>query len=304
MLDPKIKKLLETQLQIPIGKASIDEIRKTFRQMASLAPKEEVGRIEDIKIPGSETEIPARVYYPKFEGPFGILVYYHGGGFVLGDIESYDPLCRAITNACNCLVISVDYRLAPENKFPAAVVDSFDALKWIYINAEKFNGKYGVAIGGDSAGGNLTAVMAILAKKENIRLRYQVLIYPAVSFDLVTKSIYEYGEGYFLDRAHIEWFGQQYLRSIADVLDLRFSPILADLSGLPPALIITAEHDPLRDQGEAYANKLLQSGVEVTSVRFNNVIHGFLSFFPVIGQGKDAIGLIGFSLRKIFYDRY
>nr|3AIN_A Chain A, 303aa long hypothetical esterase [Sulfurisphaera tokodaii]3AIN_B Chain B, 303aa long hypothetical esterase [Sulfurisphaera tokodaii]3AIN_C Chain C, 303aa long hypothetical esterase [Sulfurisphaera tokodaii]3AIN_D Chain D, 303aa long hypothetical esterase [Sulfurisphaera tokodaii] len=303
MIDPKIKKLLESTIQLPIGKASVEEIRSLFKQFSSLTPREEVGKIEDITIPGSETNIKARVYYPKTQGPYGVLVYYHGGGFVLGDIESYDPLCRAITNSCQCVTISVDYRLAPENKFPAAVVDSFDALKWVYNNSEKFNGKYGIAVGGDSAGGNLAAVTAILSKKENIKLKYQVLIYPAVSFDLITKSLYDNGEGFFLTREHIDWFGQQYLRSFADLLDFRFSPILADLNDLPPALIITAEHDPLRDQGEAYANKLLQSGVQVTSVGFNNVIHGFVSFFPFIEQGRDAIGLIGYVLRKVFYGK-
>ncbi len=303
-LDPRLKKLLDSGFSIPIGKAPIEEIRKVFRDLSSQAPRMEVGKIEDIKVPGSEATIPVRLYYPKFSGPYGILVYFHGGGFVIGDIETYDPLCRALTNACNCIVASVDYRLAPEHKFPSAVVDSFDATKWIYENAEKFNGKMGVAIGGDSAGGNLAAVVAILAKRNNINLKYQILIYPAVSLDNVSRSLVEYSEGYFLTRDQIEWFGSQYLRSPADLLDFRFSPIIADLAGLPPALIITAEYDPLRDQGEAYASKLLQSGVKVTSVRFNNVIHGFLSFFSIIDQGMDAIGLIGQTLRKAFYNSF
>ncbi|QGA53633.1 alpha/beta hydrolase fold domain-containing protein [Sulfolobus sp. E5-1-F] len=302
-LDSRIKKLLESGFIIPIGKASVDEVRKIFRQLASAAPKVEVGKVEDIKIPGSETNINARVYFPKANGPYGVLVYFHGGGFVIGDVESYDPLCRAITNACNCVVVSVDYRLAPEYKFPSAVIDAFDATNWVYNNLEKFNGKMGVAVAGDSAGGNLAAVVALLSKGK-INLKYQILIYPAVGFDNVSRSMIEYSDGFFLTREHIEWFGSQYLRSPADLLDFRFSPIIAqDLSGLPPALIITAEYDPLRDQGEAYGNKLLQAGVPVTSVRFNNVIHGFLSFFPLIEQGRDAIGLIGSILRRVFYEK-
>ncbi|MDT7861997.1 MAG: alpha/beta hydrolase [Saccharolobus sp.] len=302
-LDPKVKKLLESGFSIPIGKASVEEVRKIFRDLASSAPKVDVGNVEDIRIPGSETNIRARIYFPKNKGPYGILVYFHGGGFVIGDIESYDPLCRMITNACNCVVASIDYRLAPEHKFPAAIIDSYDATRWIYENSDRFDGKMGVAIGGDSAGGNITAVVALLSKGK-MNLKYQILIYPAVGFDSVSKSMIEYSDGFFLTREHIEWFGSQYLRSPTDVLDPRFSPILSDLSNLPPALIITAEYDPLRDQGEAYANKLLQAGVPVTSVRFNNVIHGFLSFFPLIEQGKDAIGLIGVTLRKVFYNSF
>ncbi|MEM3515994.1 MAG: alpha/beta hydrolase [Saccharolobus sp.] len=301
-LDPRIKKLLESTLVLPIGKMPLDEIRKAFRQLSSYSPKMEVGRIENIKIPGSENNIGARVYFPKNKGPYGILVYFHGGGFVLGDVESYDPVCRAITNACNCVVVSVDYRLAPEHKFPAAVVDAFDATKWVYENADKFEGKMGVAVGGDSAGGNLAAVVAILSKGK-LNLKYQILIYPAVGFDSVSKSMIEFSDGFFLTREHIEWFGSQYLNNPSEVLDIRFSPILAqDLTGLPPALIITAEYDPLRDQGEAYANKLLQAGVPVTSVRFNNVTHGFFSFFIV--QSMDAIGLVGQVLRRTFYNSF
>ena len=301
-IDPTVKKLLESGLALPLGKISVEEVRKLFRQLASSAPKAEVGKIEDIKIPGSETEIKARVYYPKSEGPYGALVYFHGGGFVIGDIESYDPLCRAITNSCNCVVVSVDYRLAPENKFPATVIDAFDSTKWIYQNLERFNGKMGIAVAGDSAGGNLAAVVSILSKENKINLKKQVLIYPAVGFDVVSRSVTEYAEGFFLSRSDIEWFGSQYLRNPADALDYRFSPILyPDLSGLAPALIITAEYDPLRDQGESYANRLLQAGVPVTSVRFNNVIHGFLSFFAAMQQGNDAIGLVGCALRKTFY---
>ncbi len=302
-LDPKVKKLLELIPALTINKISVEESRKMFKQLGPSAPKIDVGKVEDINIPGSETNINARVYFPKIKGPYGVLVYFHGGGFVLGDIETHDPLCREITNACNCVVVSVDYRLAPEHKFPAAVVDAYDATKWVYENLEKFDGKMGVAVGGDSAGGNLAAVVSVLSKGK-INLKYQILAYPVVSIDFATRSLIEYSEGLFLTQNDMEWFGSQYLRSPADLLDIRYSPILyPDLSGLPPALVITGEYDPLRDQGEAYANKLLQAGVTVTSVRFNNVIHGFLSFFPLIEQGKHAIGLIGSVLRSSFYNQ-
>jgi len=170
------------------------------------------------------------------------------------------------------------------------------------LKGEAFGCKMGIVVSGDSAGGNLAAVIAILSKENKINLKKQILIYPAVGFDVVSRSVTEYAEGYFLTRSDIEWFGSQYLRNPSDVLDWHFSPILyPDLSGVAPALIITAEYDPLRDQGEAYANRLLQAGVPVTSVRFNNVIHGFLSFFSMIQQGKDAIDLAGSVLRNTFY---
>lgn len=300
-LDPTVKKLLQQNITLPLGKVSVEEARRMFRQLSSLFPKEEVGRIEDKKIKGSEAEIPVRIYYPRTSPPYGLLVYFHGGGFVLGDIESYDPLCRAITNSCNCVVASVDYRLAPEYKFPAAVIDAFDSTKWLYENAKMFNVSKGVAVAGDSAGGNLAAVVAILSKEGKINLKYQILIYPAVGVDFATRSMIEYSEGYFLTREDIEWFGLQYLKNPNDALDFRFSPILAsDYNGLPPTLIITAEYDPLRDQGEAYAAKLAEAGIPVTSVRFNGVIHGFLSFYPYLKQGRDAINLIGAVLRNVF----
>lgn len=302
-LDPLIKQALDSGFGLPIGKVPIEELRRQFKEIASSAPKERVHKIEDIEIEGSEAKIKARIYHPKKEGEKGMLVYFHGGGFVIGDIESYDPLCRALCNESDCVIASIEYRLAPENKFPSAVVDAIDATKWLFENKNKFGASLGLAVSGDSAGGNLAAVVAILTKGL-IDLKQQILIYPVVSPDFSSKSMIEFSRGYFLEIEHMKWFSQQYFKSPFEILDVRASPILAnDLSNLPPALIITAEYDPLRDQGEAYASKLAQFGVPVTCVRFIGVIHGFISFFHLLKQGRDALGLIGSNLRKVFYGK-
>jgi len=304
-LDPRLKELINSGFYLPVGKVSVEELRKIFRELSKGEKVIEVAKVEDIEIPGTQARIKARVYYPFKKAPFGILIYYHGGGFVIGDIEAYDNVCRALTNASNCVVISIEYRLAPEHKFPAAIIDSFDALKWIYENRDKFKGDLGIAVAGDSAGGNISTVMAILARNNKIDLKQQILIYPTVGIDLTSRSMIEFSKGYFLEYEHILWFASQYFSKPEDVFDFRFSPILIqDFRNLAPALIITAEYDPLRDQGEAYASKLAEAGVQVTCVRFNGVTHGFMSFFYAFEQGRDAIGLIGSSLKRIFYDSF
>ncbi|MFB6490818.1 MAG: alpha/beta hydrolase [Thermoproteus sp. AZ2] len=303
-LDPALRRLLEAMKGAPpITKVPLEEYRRMFRQLASSQPKRPLPKVFDVKIRGSEAEIPARVYVPREGGGLGVLVYAHGGGFVIGDVESYDPFCRELAHACNCVVVSVDYRLAPEHKFPAAVVDFFDAVKWALENAESIGGdRDRVAAGGDSAGGNLTAVVSIMARDQGLRpaLKYQVLINPFLGVDLASYSVREYSLGLMLDRETASFFNRAYLRSPADAFDWRFSPILRDdLGGLPPALVITSEYDPLRDSAETYAAKLAEAGVPTISVRFNGMTHGFYSF--PIPHAKAAIGLIGSVLRQAFY---
>ncbi|WP_069806688.1 alpha/beta hydrolase [Vulcanisaeta thermophila] len=305
-LDPKLRELIEqiTKLTPKLTEQTLETYRKAFKQFfKSVAPTVPVYKTEDVVIEGTEARIPARVYYPSSERNRGVLVYFHGGGFVLGDVETYDPLCRALTNACNCVVVSVDYRLAPEHKFPAAVVDSIDATKWVLRNAEKINGDPNkVAIGGDSAGGNLAAVVAITARNEGWKpgIKYQVLINPFLGVDFSSYSQREYATGYFLEGDQMDFFGRAYLRSPADAFDWRFSPIMVnDLRNLPPALIITSEYDPLRDHAETYAARLKAAGVPTVSVRFNFVTHGFYGF--PINEAQAAIVLIGGVLRLVFY---
>ena len=293
-LYPPLRKFLELSSQFSFN--DVNQMREVYKKLSLLVQKEEVGETRDIVIRGTEADIRARIYTPiVHREKYGILVYFHGGGFVFGDIETYDHLCRSITNSCECKVVSVDYRLAPEHKFPAAVIDATDSLGWVLENMDE---GLGVAVAGDSAGGNLAAVVSHTFKS---KLKYQVLIYPAVGFDQTSRSMTEFSEGYFLTSEMINWFGRLYLSKESDVFDPRFSPILfKDFKNLPPALIITAEYDPLRDQGEAYANKLAENGVETVSIRFNGMIHGFLTI-PDIPHSKSAIRIIGSTLKDAFY---
>ncbi len=296
-LYPETKRFLELLSEIDPEKIGADGFRKTFRAMTNLLPKESIDHTEDIKIPGSEGQVPARVYFPSNPNSGGI-VYFHGGGFVIGDVESYDPFCRSLANSSRCVVISVDYRLAPEHKFPAAITDAFDSTSWTVNNASRFGITKGIALAGDSAGGNLAAVSALICRDKKKDLRAQVLIFPFTSIDFASRSSIEYSESLFLTRKQTRWFAVQYLSKGEDVLNPKFSPILWDnFEGLAPCLLMTAEYDPLRDQGEAYADTLASAGVAVTSLRVRGVTHGFIGL-PEIG--KDTYAMIGGYLQKRF----
>lgn len=219
-LDPAVRRFLEELNKVmppQMTKIPLDEFRKMFRAFFTSQPKRPIYRVFDIMIPGTETKIPARVYVPREGNDFGVLVYLHGGGFVLGDVETYDPLCRELSVACDCVVVSVDYRLAPEHKFPAAVIDAFDSTKWALEHAREINGDpEKVAVGGDSAGGNLAAVVAIMARDQGLKpaLKYQVLINPFIGVDLASYTMREYSTGLFLEREAMAFFNKAYLRSL------------------------------------------------------------------------------------------
>ena len=253
---------------------------------------EEVGRVEDLRIPHSERPIPIRIYTAVAEGPFPCLVYFHGGGWVVCDLDTHDAVCRAIARRAGAVVVAVDYRLSPEYRFPAAVEDCYAATAWVAANAARLRiDPRRIAVGGDSAGGNLSTVMCLKARDEGgPALALQVLVYPVTnlaSFD--TPSYREFAEGYYLTRAEMEWFRGHYLARIEDAQSPYASPLLArDLRGLPPALVITAECDPLRDEGEAYAKRLAEAGVEVTCTRYGGMIHPFFSLGGVLSQGRRA----------------
>lgn len=267
---------------------------------------EPVGKVEDRTIPGPGSDIPIRVYYPKDSQATNnpALVYYHGGGWVVGNIDTHDNVCRALTNLANCVTISVDYRLAPEHKFPAAVEDSYAAVKYVYDHAEDFQiDRSRIAVGGDSAGGNLAAVVSNLAKdKKTPAICFQLLLYPSTNLGgEPTVSMKENAEGYFLTKGTMEWFRDCYLTSEQDKLNPLLSPYLYEnFSDLPPALVITAEYDPLRDEGEDYSKKLAEAGVDVESVRYDGTIHGFISMAVVINKGKEALVKSGNALRAAF----
>jgi acetyl esterase len=234
-----------------------------------------------------------RIYASDRRGVRPALIYFHGGGFVLGNLDTHDPICRSLAKESGAVVIAVDYRLAPEHKFPAAVEDAHTATLWIAANAEQLGiDARRICISGDSAGGNLATVVARRCRDAGGPvLASQVLIYPVMDLSsFETGSYRELAEGYFLGRAEMQWFAGHYLASASDGRHPEASPLLApDLSGLPPALVITAEFDPLRDEGEAYARRLEQAGVPVTLSRYPGTIHGFVVMRGVLADGRQAI---------------
>ncbi len=268
---------------------------------------ESVSSVENREIAGPGGNIPIRIYTPEGMSPFPVLVYFHGGGWVLGNLETHDHICRALTNAAGCITVAVDYRLAPEHKYPAAVEDCYAATLWASTSAATFNGdSRRIAVGGDSAGGNLAGVVALLARDLGVPpLVYQLLVYPVTDHYQSDKPSYrENAEGYLLTADAMRWFWDHYLSDESAAKHPHASPLQAkDLGNLPPALVITAEFDPLRDEGELYAARLRDSGVAVTSTRYNGMIHGFFSMAAVIDQGKQALAQAAAGLRSAFGNR-
>ncbi|MBD2182043.1 alpha/beta hydrolase [Aerosakkonema funiforme] len=262
--------------------------------------------VENREIPGIAGTIPVRIYTPQAvnkDTPFPILVFFHGGGWVLCDLNTHDPICRHLCKQADCIVVSVDYRLAPEHKFPAAVEDVFAATQWVAQNASILGGDpTRIAVGGDSAGGNLSAVVTQLAKANGSpSLIFQLLLYPNIYIAPKFPSREVYGQGYLLTEKIIEWCNNHYLNSEADVFDHRASPGLAeDLSGLPPALIITAGFDPFVDEGEDYAKKLRNAGVEVEYTCYEDMIHGFIYIQGVTEGREKALVQSATALRRAF----
>ena len=260
-----------------------------------------IAETRDVAIPGPGGPIPARLYRSAKDGNLPVLVFFHGGGWIVGNIESHDGICRHLANRAEGAVLSIDYRMGPEHKFPAAVEDCFAATTWAAGNAESLGVDPGrLAVGGDSAGGNLAAVVSLLARdKAAPRIAYQVLIYPATDAAMGHDSIARYAEGYVLTRATMRWFYEQYLRIPDDAADWRVSPLLAsDLSRLPPAYVLTAGYDPLCDEGDAYATRLAAAGVPVTHRRFPGQVHGFVTNGRVIHAAETALDEIAVALKQ------
>lgn len=266
-----------------------------------LPPGPEV-QVTDLQMPGPGGPIRLRLYRPSQRGFLPGLVYYHGGGFVIGSLDSHDPLCRELCQGSGCAVVSVDYRLAPEAPFPAAVNDAYAALSWVHENADELGLDHQrLAVGGDSAGATLATVAARLAKeRRGPPVALQLLAYPITDFrSLDTGSYREFAEGYLLTRASMAWFRDHYLQDPAQRSDPRASPLAAEnLIGLPPALVITAECDVLRDEAEAYAERLVQAGVRTELVRYPGLIHGFLSRYALFDDGRVAIARCCDALRR------
>jgi acetyl esterase len=259
-----------------------------------------VAETRDLAIPGPGGPIPARLYRATATGNLPVLVFFHGGGWVVGDIESHDTGCRHLANRAECAVVSVDYRLAPEHKFPAAVEDCLAATAWVAGNAAALGIDAGrLAVGGDSAGGNLAAVVSLLARGHGTpRIGHQLLIYPATDAAMRHDSMARFAEGYVLTRATMRWFYEQYLSAPADAADWQASPLAApDLSGLPPAFVLTAGYDPLCDEGDAYAARLAEAGVAVTHRRFAGQVHGFALNGKIIRAAETALDEAAAALR-------
>jgi acetyl esterase/lipase len=296
-LDPTVRLLLqaiEAQGNPAFESLAPADARKLA--VESLKPvagmPEPVRSIENLRIPGPDGEIPIRVYTPDTPAPRAGFLYFHGGGWVLCDLDTHDVPCAAIARRAGAVVVSVDYRLSPEHKFPAAVTDSYAATTWVTENAGKLGiDRNRICVGGDSAGGNLAAVVALKSRDANgPKIALQVMVYPVTdlsSFD--TASYREFADGYQLTKIEMEWFRDMYLADPEDARSPDASPFLArDLHGLPPALVITAECDPLRDEGEAYAKRLQDSGVPVKRTRYAGMIHPFFSFAGALPQAIEA----------------
>ena len=267
---------------------------------AALGPGEPVTQVENRTIPGPAGEIPIRIYRPNDEPTLPSYVNFHGGGWMLGSIDGDDRSCRSIANRSGCAVVSVEYRLAPEHKYPAAPDDCYAATEWVARHGAEI-GVDGsrIAIGGGSAGGNLAAVVAQIARdRGSPAIALQVLNYPVTDFGFDTPSYHENAEGFGLSRRSMEWYWEQYLDDPGQGSEPYASPMrAADLAGLPRALVVTAEHDPLRDEGEAYAQRLQAAGVPVTCTRYDGVIHGFTGQAHAEPKGDAGLTQIAEAVR-------
>ena len=307
VIDPQVQEFLEELKSLgapPPETLSPAEARALHAAGAeTLGPPEPVAAIEDRTVPGPAGEIPIRIYVPEGTGPFPVFVYYHGGGWVLGSIATHDGLGCAIANAARCVVVSVEYRLAPEHTYPAAVDDAYAATAWVVENAGLIGGdSRRVAVGGDSAGGNLAAAVCLMARdRQTFNPVLQVLIYPITDASLDTPSYLENAEGYLLTRASMKWFWECYLDDEEDGCQPHASPLRAgDLGRLPPALVITAEYDPLRDEGEAYAARLRDAGVPVTLTRYDGMIHAFIRRTAIFDKARTAMQEVADALKQAF----
>nr|WP_308167897.1 alpha/beta hydrolase [Catellatospora tritici] len=263
---------------------------------------EHVAEVFDRDIDGPGGPLPIRIYRPVLDQTLPVLVYYFGGGWTLGTIDTADAVCRTLANAAGCLVVAAGYRLAPEHRFPAAVHDCHAAAAWVAAHAAELGADPGrVAVGGDSAGGNLAAAVALLARDQGPELAGQLLVYPNTDYTSNTPSLREGTDPYLFNATSVAWYWENYLATPADGRDPLASPLLAaDHTGLPPALVITAEYDPLRDQAEQYAAKLSESGVPVTLARYDGMIHGFFCMAGDLADGRRAQEQAAAQLRTWF----
>ena len=304
MLDPQAKSLLDFLASLgrpPIWEVPIAAAREASEMMnvRFAGPAQPVAGLRHLEIPGPGGTIPAIAYIPDGSGPFGVLAFFHGGGFTIGSLAGYDSTLRALTNASGCIVVSVDYRLAPEHPFPAGLEDCYAATEWISKNAASFGGDpERLAVGGDSAGGNLATSVAILARDvDGPHIEFQLLIYPTTDGDTSRESYTKYGEGHLLTLDLCKWFTTQYVPD-AFRNDVRHRVLHAPSHrGLPPAHLLIAECDPLYDEAHAYAQKLEASGVPTTVKTYPGMIHGFFNYSGMLEGSRTAVAEAGSILR-------
>ncbi len=306
-LDPQARILLDTLLAMggpELHTLPVAEAREAMTRLTQMQGEgEAVAAVEDRRLPGPAGEIPIRIYRSRLDDGQPALLWFHGGGWVLGDIDTHDRLCRSLANRIGGTVISVDYRLAPEHRFPAAAEDCYAATAWVVDNAAALHcDSRRVAIGGDSAGGNLSAVVAQMARdRGRPALVFQLLVYPVIDASFDTPSYRENAEGYLLSATGMRWFWDHYVPNPADRVNPYAAPIRATrLSDLPPALVITAGFDPLRDEGEAYAEALKGAGVRTTLTRYPGMIHGFFGMESLLNEAGRAMDEATAALRDAF----
>ncbi|MBV9545892.1 MAG: alpha/beta hydrolase [Chloroflexi bacterium] len=305
-LDPQAQALIDAAVGLPATETlTPEEARAGHRERAKLTSgvPQDVAQVRDARIAGPAGEIPIRIYVPEGSAPFPCLVFFHGGGWVTGDLDTHDVLTRALANGAGAVVVAVDYRLAPEHKFPAAIDDAVAATRWVADQATELGiDPSRIAVGGDSAGGNLAAAAALALRHEGgPQLVYQLLIYPVIDYNFDTPSYLENAEGYRLTRAGMQYYWAHYLSEAAHADDHRASPLRAEThTELPPALVITAEYDPLRDEGRAYADRLRDAGVPVIYREYPGMIHGFVTQAGVLDAGRRALDEINENLREAF----
>jgi len=306
-LDTNVRSLLDLLAasgQPKLWDLTPPDARKMALQLTAMVEGEKaIGKIENRTLPGPAGPLPLRIYTPSAanDEPSGGIVYFHGGAWVFGDLDTHDAMCRALAHETGCRLVSVDYRLAPEHKFPAAVDDACAATEWIAAHAAELgiDPAY-LAVAGDSAGGNLAAVVCQKAKGSGIGIALQVLFCPVTDIAADNQSRREFAEGYFLEGPLMTWAGNHYLPTGVDFNDQRLSPLrAADLSGLPPAHIHTAGFDPLRDEGKAYADALARAGVKVHYVCHEHMIHHFYAMAGAIPYAQTALKAVGADIKAV-----
>lgn len=306
MLHPTLKEMIEVTREAnnpPFSRMSLAEIRRGPLKIKPLAgePKP-LAKVMNHIIHTDEGNLLMRLYYPQENKPLPAVLYFHPGGFVKGDIDTHDPICRSLADASGCLIISLNYPKAPEHPYPQAIKAAKEAFLWIAAHPKELGSDGRIAVAGENAGGNLAAVLTHEVRElVKPSISFQVLIYPQTDLTFSTLSHQEFEAGYLLERDSLEWYKKQYLPKNANPESPHISPLFAsNFSSLPPALIITAEYDPMRDEGESYAQQLQSAGVPTTLKRYPGMVHGFFQMGGLIEDARLAIEDVGETLKTHF----